>query len=252
MLSTSLVLFLGSGASANFGLPTMKQLVDVIQKEIRNGSQEQINLFNNIKDFSTKEYGYVDIEIVFTILKDISENKVKNLGHTSNFLYNIAKPKFDRKEYFEQNQELAKTLLKNIKRITRKKLNLNQTKENRVKKTYAVLFNLLTNKLNWIQGSNNHCSIYTTNYDKIIETYFLDEKELIDFWEKKKGLEFLNIDIMDTDRGYYKLIKLHGSIDWFQRSDGKIVELESYKKKYGGKEIENEMMIFPIQQKDLY
>lgn len=65
-------------------------------------------------------------------------------------------------------------------------------------------------------------------------------------------MEYLDIDNVDTDRLYYKLIKLHGSLDWFLRSDRKIVKLESYKRKYGGKNIENEMMIFPIQQKDLY
>ena len=252
-MSISLLLFLGSGASANFGLPTMRMLVDSIQKEIEKGTQEKVSLFTNIRKFSIKEYGYVDIEIVFTILKDISENKVKSLGYTSNFLFNLANSSFDRNEYLGKNQELAKTLLNDIKRIIRKKLKLNETKETNIKKTYTSLFTLLAKKLNWIHDSNNHCSIYTTNYDKVIESYFLDdEKELADFWEKERGLEYLRIDNMDTDRLYYKLIKLHGSLDWFLRSDGKIVKLESFKKRHGGKNIENEMMIFPIQQKDLY
>ena len=252
-MSTSLLLFLGSGASDNFGLPTMRKLVDNIQKEIEKGYQEKVILFTNIRDFSTKEYGYVDIEIVFTILKDIYENKVKSLGYTSNFLYSLATPSFDREKYLEKNQELAKGLLNDIKRIIRKKLKLSPAKENSVKKTYGLLFDLLSKKLNWIQDSQIHCSIYTTNYDKVIETYFLDdEKQLADYWKKEKGLEYLDIDNVDTDRLYYKLIKLHGSLDWFQRSDGKIVKLESFKGAHGGKKIENEMMIFPIQQKDLY
>ena len=66
-MSISLLLFLGSGASVIFGLPTMRKLVDSIQKEMEKGSQEKINLFTTIRKFSIKEYGYVDIEIVFTI-----------------------------------------------------------------------------------------------------------------------------------------------------------------------------------------
>ena len=185
-MSISLLLFLGSGASANFGLPTMGKLVDSIQKEMEKESEEKVNLFTNIKDFSIKEYGYVDIEIVFTILKDISENKVKSLGYTLNFLYSLAKPSFNRKEYIEKNQELAKNLLKDIKRITRKKLKLSQNKEYHIKKTYTLFFNLLAKKLNWILDSNNHCSIYTTNYDKVIETYFLDDKKNLLISGKRK------------------------------------------------------------------
>lgn len=255
MSNLDLLLFLGSGASAPFGLPTMEQLVYTIEKEIeKKSSNDTKRLYNTVKDFSIAVYKYVDLELIFTILNDIAERrKFMELGITSTFLYRKLDPTFKKADKFlEQNQSIAHTLLKTIKAHVRKKLILTSKQEQEIRKTHSLFFESLKEKFSWKEDANIHCSIYTTNYDRVIETYFADNTYLSDLWEREMGTDILKVKNADVDRSYYKLIKLHGSLDWFQLEDGRIVKLEVAKKMYLGKKIENEMMIFPIQQKDLY
>jgi hypothetical protein len=63
--------------------------------------------------------------------------------------------------------------------------------------------------------------------------------------------------VLDTERvlsGEWgvKLVKLHGSLDWFKLKNGNILNLPSYRAKHGKQPVEGEMILYPLHQKDLY
>jgi hypothetical protein len=66
------------------------------------------------------------------------------------------------------------------------------------------------------------------------------------------GIEVLDIGRVSSGAVDVKLIKLHGSLDWFKLQDGKIVNLPSYKRKSGKQSIKAELILYPLHQKDLY
>ena len=91
--------------------------------------------------------------------------------------------------------------------------------------------------------------IYTTNYDRVLETYW-EEKEINDLFQNR-GLVQLDLERLINTMNI-KLVKLHGSIDWFKLDDGRIVRSPDKRVKIGGRFVEGEAMLYPIQQKDLY
>jgi hypothetical protein len=75
------LIFLGSGASAPFGLPTMKDFVDdfdqLLRTELASGTsnlKEMKTLYEDIKNTLIRIHGYVDLESVFTVIEAISRN----------------------------------------------------------------------------------------------------------------------------------------------------------------------------------
>jgi hypothetical protein len=76
----NILLFLGSGASVPFGLPTMKKLVDMFQDYLssQSFSYEEYplmkSIFSNIKEVISDTYGYADLESVFTVIESLSRN----------------------------------------------------------------------------------------------------------------------------------------------------------------------------------
>ena len=82
-------MFLGSDASAPFGLPTMKDLVKLLEEEFLKLSNRSTNgddkatekLYHSIKVSLRNVYGYADLESVFSVLKTILEGaKYSDLG----------------------------------------------------------------------------------------------------------------------------------------------------------------------------
>ena len=85
------LVFLGSGASAPFGIPTMKGLVNTFERQLREGSEpdlkEMYGLYHHIKTSLKSMYGYVDLESIFTVIEDLSKNvKYSDLGFTSAYI----------------------------------------------------------------------------------------------------------------------------------------------------------------------
>jgi hypothetical protein len=70
-----ILLFLGSGASVPFGLPTMKKLVELFQSYLlsRSFSYEEYllmkRIYSDIKHIISDTYEYVDLESVFTVIE---------------------------------------------------------------------------------------------------------------------------------------------------------------------------------------
>ena len=84
----------------------------------------------------------------------------------------------------------------------------------------------------------------------MLETFW-EAKEINDLFVDRGGLQQLDLDRL-IDGIYIKLVKLHDSIDWFKLDDGRIIRSHDNRVKIAGRVVEGEIMLYPIQQKDLY
>ena len=87
-------------------------------------------------------------------------------------------------------------------------------------------------------------TIYTTNYDKVQEIYWEGAADLNDLVRKDRDIERIELDRITEPN--LKLIKLHGSLDWYMLDDGSIVKSQSSRIRVGGQTITGEMMLYEI------
>ncbi len=81
------LLFLGAGSSAPFGIPTMKEMVKSFEEEmassVQNLSDVEYQLYRSVKELLIEVYGYVDLEMVFGVIDGISRDMtIADLGST--------------------------------------------------------------------------------------------------------------------------------------------------------------------------
>ncbi|HEY7570593.1 MAG TPA: SIR2 family protein [Nitrososphaeraceae archaeon] len=262
-------MFLGSGASAPFGLPTMIDLVRLFEEELLKPSNESTNdddkaaekLYHSIKVSVTNAYGYADLESIFSVLKTISEDaKYSDLGFAST--YAVSKIRIDPTDtiYTSNDDIYAKKLLRKYRAFVRRKCQIKNSKDSQITCIYSDLIDKLGTKYKFqkVKGKDGkeylypcYCSIYTTNYDKVIETYWQGIATINDLWRTDAN----NISVLNTEKqdgSVLNLIKLHGSLDWFGLDNGEIIKLDSMTSTYGKRKVKGEFMLYPIQQKDLY
>lgn len=96
-------------------------------------------------------------------------------------------------------------------------------------------------------------SVYSTNYDFAFEYVAIEENISISDNFIKKGQRHLwNKDIQFDSENSFKLIKLHGSVTWYQDSSGEIEKIYSSTAiNPMGKKVEN-IVIVPTRFKDIY
>jgi SIR2-like domain len=86
------------------------------------------------------------------------------------------------------------------------------------------------------------------------ENYWTGITEINNLARKdESGLEIVDVSRLN-EQNKLKLVKLHGSLDWFKLADWTIVKAHPGKKpnEYGKLLVEEEQMLYPIQQKDMY
>jgi hypothetical protein len=263
-----ILLFLGSGASAPFGLPTMKKLVDMFQEYLSSHSFSyedysfMKSIYSNVKDIICDTYGYADLESVFTVIESLSHNiEYKELGFTSIYvLSNYGKEIKNKLIASPNEQKAAIKLLQLYKDFVRSACKEEDTMEDHITNCYKELFDMLGDKYKFdtVTGDDDlkyrygPCSIYTTNYDSVIERYWKGVSPIMDLWKDDKGITVLDPAIVLSGEMDVKLVKLHGSLDWFKLKNGRIVNLPSYRAKHGKSPVEGEMILYPLHQKDLY
>lgn len=199
------------------------------------------------------------MESVFTVLLSISQSmKYLDLGFSSVF----ATSKFIRDPNLnittEVNITAADKLLKDYRRFVRSLCRLKNTQEKRITKVYSDFFEKLGSKCpsQPKKGEDNemytyplNCSIYTTNYDAVMETFWDGIAHINDLWKDTNGK---TLDVRKREGDVLNLYKLHGSLDWFGLSDGSIVKSDKFQKTRSKREVTGEYILYPIQQKDLY
>jgi len=259
---SEVLLFLGAGASQPFEIPTMTKMVasfeEVLQK---NHDGKYFKFYTEIKNVLSEEYkpSEVDIESIFSVINGIASKIVsKDLGHLSYFIMKKSGASYNFSKEEVENANYLKIELENFIKKECGKDTLSNVKKGEIfNKSYDVLFRslgLLRLKeqtdpiskqkfyLNW--------RTFTTNYDLVFEEYWKDLFNITSFFRTPSGVSSGQIYFDPTPPGENCLVKLHGSLDYLKLVDGRIMKLKP--NEFTRFETLGEMMLFPIQQKDLY
>jgi hypothetical protein len=245
----------------------MRDMVDKFEQHLEKSKPNQIRtedkirrqLYHSVREKLFDTYHYVDLESVFTVLLSISQRmKYLDLGFASLFATSEVIPNPNANITTEENIEAANILLKKYRQFVSRACRLKNTQEKRITEVYSDFFKKLASKhpSHPQKGKDKqmytypeNCSIYTTNYDAVMETYWEGIAPINDLWDDTGK----TLDVRKYEGDVLNLIKLHGSLDWFGLSDGTIVKLGKYQKTYGKREVQSgEVMLYPIRQKDLY
>lgn len=257
---TSLV-FLGAGASKPFGIPTMQEMVTEYEKNLESDDKECFEFYSQIKKMLVEKYGpnHVDIESMLSVLQGIvSQTKAKDLGyyayyHIQMFCQSlkVSYPEGRPVDDYIQKAEKTEKLLKKYIRISCE-VKLSELERRAVyKKSYHPLFMYIKGKQ---KDYSNHKLIidwkaYTTNYDNIFEGFWNVFEPAKDHFEKEQNSN--NYFLFPQGLGAHSLCKLHGSLDWTQEKEtGRIIRKQT--SGYSIYDTVGDVMLFPIQQKDLY
>jgi len=251
------MLFLGAGASKAFGIPTMAEFTEAVLTGIESlppddptGKilEDYASKIREIQD-KAKSWGFnPDIEAILSILQGRADPK-KALNDLGPSLTVFAQ------EYRNMAPDsLASVAVAEIEQIIYKRGS--QLDINRAVELYGELWDYVSGNLIFsIPGGSEHLGqsalqrIFTTNYDRSVETFLV-----------RRGISFNDGFQMDgvgdnifTGNwiGGTNLFKLHGSINYWQRDDGKTVRsdaplgtVDAY-----GREIKGRMMIYPTGEK---
>jgi hypothetical protein len=88
------------------------------------------------------------------------------------------------------------------------------------------------------------------NYDKVQDIFWEGIAELNDLFKEENMVQVMQTHRLDEPS--LKLVKLHGSHEWYKLGDATIVKSESNRIRIGGKTVTGEMVLYPLNQKDLY
>ena len=245
------LVFFGAGASKPFGIPTMQEMVSDFENNLKK-DDALYNFYSQVKNVLVKEYGdsKVDVESMLSVFDGISTGtKPVQLGHFICYYAskNCANVEFSTNEIFLANA-LKQKLYSYIK--NKCKVHIEQTKV--YKMSYLPFFQHMEGEKHDYGESQlcNNWKAYTTNYDNIFENFWRMLEPPVDHFKKSTNS---HKDIFKTTslNGNHTFSKLHGSLDWTREvSSRNIVRVEPGA--YSPVEIKGDVMLFPIQQKDLY
>jgi hypothetical protein len=269
--ASDIVFFFGAGASAPFEIPTMKQMVADFEQELsKKGTKDEIEIYNDIKKVLETILGAsVDLEAVFTVIDGIINYDIERLGLLSIYASAISFAKFltDVPPSIE-----IKTTCTNLRtkfqNFVREKCLIPPHSYGTIRDVYRDFFNRL-----WVEatsrssppcltkGNYKYCqtwTMFTTNYDTCLEYYW---REIVRV-PLNTGFDFdraRNTMVSTPDmlyeyprRNEMKLLKLHGSVSWLIEKDGTIIEETALGPSLVGRKFIGELMIYPIEQKELY
>jgi len=261
------MLFLGAGASAAFGVPTMQQLTESCEKLLLERGYPEARL-SKIKS-SLKRYGFVpDFEGMLTIL-DAFVTPYKGVAAAGPLAAYLA----DLSSEWPPQKKDPPDHLRELKRMLSEKC-LQANMDDAIN-CYNKLFSTLAEVQRSIRVDKTRASalkggvlvpgdksglrtqdIFTTNYDLVIEKYFDHRAQMRDslkhgfvlrgnrmVWDPRHGFGY------GWDQEKTNLVKLHGSIDQSFFLDGiEKRQVEPDKGFYQSPAFER-MMIFPVHEK---
>jgi len=265
------VVFVGAGASKPFGIPTMTEMTEDFEKELKKSSLPGITLFDEIKR-RLKDYQYFDIESLITVLQNIANvdklSPVLNNPSVHYFLSNrpggiaIAIQQSE-KQITEPHHNEAEELLKQVKLFIADSCEMKE----KPFEIYTELFDY-ANKNHGISNFKdvinsrdftipNH-KVFTTNYDLVLEGYCLNKR--FPEWEcgrlktgELKIAEKDNQMLYSSDRNIFQIYKLHGSVNWYVDEQGYMSWLsgaaQAGQTTLAGQKIEKQLLIYPASEK---
>lgn len=259
---TGLLLFLGAGASNAVGIPTMTKMVETLESQI--GQKDERELFVRIRDAIRSQDKPLDIEALLSVVDAISKGRsARDLGHVVSYLVkevhggNPDVPVAARPGEGKVAARLMTTLRMRIRELC---------SPSGVRSGDPAVFGPfwdLLEKLAKVQGFAKaemrgastvvSCPIYTTNYDLAVESFFEGHHHLHDPFRDDDNT---GVGILPTSGGFRggtlpQFLKLHGSLNWHWLDDGRIVKLRSPRTHVEGHKVGEEVMLYPVQQKDI-
>ena len=225
------MLFLGAGASKAVGLPTLPELTQEIRKTFNDPFERIDRLLREPAGIEYPE-NELDLEIYLTIIDSLTEptQSIRELGPFAVYLYKLLENK-ESVNVIMNNEEirmLKEKIIQLMDGILRQRIDVEL-----VKKLYDELFEIgnLISEITDASGgkvSNIFDHVATTNYDLVLENY-ASETENRSYYLTQRGFQKISggivdyLDLVSLRRSNPNYSKLHGSIDWWKRDDGRIV-----------------------------
>ena len=213
-----MLLFLGAGASINFGIPDTKKFISVFENKV--GSE---NIYIRLKEGITEDL--FDTEVLMTLLFDLSKPKEELMNSIAPHTFRFLIAQKDEIKYWLEDENMrmkCHDMLKTIRREIRVKCLIQAHDEHeKIMESYDKFFGCLSiNKAENAHDSSlmqyPKLDIFTTNYDTCIEDYFSSRQVKYYRGIVDQFGEF----VLDVTNPFSKdhqinIAKLHGSIDLF-------------------------------------
>ncbi len=261
--SSDVVFFFGAGASAPFGIPTMKQFVtDFEEHLIENATKDERMVYTDIKETLEKHLDrHVDLEAVFTVIDGIINYSPERIGLLS--LYAVSE--FKRSFPTKKDIQICKLLKEKFQTFVREKCIIPDNSFDKIGIVYQDFFNRFALELPSRRGGvrsrdyayDGSWKIFTTNYDTCLEYYWREVVRAgIDTGAVPDNIR--HVPIIHSARflanNELKLFKLHGSVNWkIEKRTGEITEEDiPIGRSMTGRRFAGDMMLYPIAEKELY
>jgi hypothetical protein len=270
------VFFMGAGASAEFGIPTMKAMTKEFGDWLAKEHSEHLPLLRSIES-RLRDFADYDIEALITVLQDIihlDRIEAKTLGNpTVRYALGegtgLADKVRQEMEGAKGSLEAARDLLRVAKMFVVESCQI--SKEPPPFDTYTEFFDRASKKEPIHKNFRSTVGaappnkqlaldIFTTNYDVVLESYWTEQAGFeVNCGEK--GGRTLDIDsptssLYNADRPPVKILKLHGSINWYIDSRGVLRWQDSPArpgdKALYGHEVQEGLLIYPASEKYTY
>ena len=229
-------LFLGAGASAFAGQPTTKTIMDHVRERVRERGnmsrrdKDRQNYIMSIVDDPT----YTDVEKLYSGIK-----KMIDVINDPN-----CRPIIDRMaiknnlSHKQMNAELTH-LRNDIRALLRKSFEIKPGVRKSIKQMYDMIWEVMK------ENGTDEFQVFTTNYDTVMEEYCIEAKlDMVNGFRPHHHLSRIWADEWATGGAHsLHLTKLHGSMNWYEDADGKIVEIGSA----GQRNTDSDVIIAPTE-----
>lgn len=181
----NILFFFGAGASAPFGIPTMKQFVDDFERFLSdNSSREEISFYKKVKDTLNSQLNRdIDLEDVFTVIDGYINFNFEKLGVLALYIFSeLSKPRSKSPDYIEKDSKICESLRDKYRKFVKDKCLIPDQSFGKISNVYKDFFNRLflesTSPRSYVDyQKGGYCystnwTIFTTNYDTCLEYYF--------------------------------------------------------------------------------
>lgn len=252
------LVFFGAGASKPFGIPTMQEMVTEFENNLKDDDTECFNFYSEIKNSLIKEYGRskVDIEVMFSVIQGIASNiEPKELGHYAYYYIskNCSSSHFSNKD-IEKSKRIQQKLQEYLKDTCQLKIPSDKSTEI-YNYSYVSLFTHIEGREEKTYNDGKYRFVadwnaYTTNYDNVFEGFWESIDKPLDHFDPQENSNNYIFN-MNKTLSKHSFCKLHGSLDWTYEIKTKNVMRKKISS-FNIYETAGDVMLFPIQQKDLY